>query len=203
MQPITWKTSPMDVNKIKPTPNNFKIKNALGSERFLTSLKNFGLAGAVVCNTDFTLIDGNSRVEQARKKGLKKIDVSMPSRKLTPREFEEMSALFDFAKAGDVDIERIEKEIFKTTDIYAKWGMPVPMHLLTEMGANAKIKAKEFPGGKDNVIPTVDTAMVQLFFNAQEETEFRRIEEILKKKLKTDNTTELVLKVFRKYEKIL
>lgn len=199
MIPITWKTTLTDVSKIKPTPNNFKIKNALGSERFLTSLKNFGLAGAVVCNTDYTLIDGNSRVEQARVKGLKKIDVSFPSRKLTTKEFDEMSALFDFAVAGDVDIERIEKELFKTKDIYAKWGMPVPMNLLDSMGANAKIKAKDAPIKPLDIEEPNDQRMVQLFFNIKQEAEFRKMEEVLMKKLKTNSTTETVLKVFKSF----
>lgn len=173
----------------------------MGTERFKTSLKNFGLAGNVVCNTDMVLIDGNSRLVEAKEKGLKKIWVSLPSRKLGPQEFLEMSSLFDFAKSGDVDIERVEKEIFKTKDIYAKWGMPVPMELLNGMGANAKIKPKDFPGGADVVVEEVDLKMVQLFFSTKEEIEFRRIEEVLKKRLRTDNTTELVLKVFRKFEK--
>lgn len=196
MKPITWKTKETDVSKIKPTPNNFKIKNALGSERFLTSLKNFGLAGAVVCNLDNTLIDGNSRLEQAKIKGLKKIDVSFPSRLLTVREYTEMAALFDFAVAGDVDIERIEKEIFKTEDMYARWNMAVPMELLESMGSNAKIK----PNGKKEEVEVIEqpTQMkVELFFTPEREQQFRKIEERLMKKFKTKSTTETVFKALK------
>lgn len=197
MKQIIWKTREVLVSKIKPTPNNFKIKNALGSERFLVSLKTFGLAGAVVCNTDFTLIDGNSRLEQAKRRGLKKIDVSMPNRKLTAKEFDEMSALFDFAKAGDVDIERIEKEIFKSEDIYKKWGVPVPMHLLGQMGAQAKIKPKD--GAKTAPVVTEDLGQrhVTLFFSVAQEAEFRGIEMRLKTRFKTPDTTMTVLKALK------
>lgn len=196
MKPITWKTKETDVSKIKPTPNNFKIKNALGSERFLTSLKNFGLAGAVVCNLDNTLIDGNSRLEQAKIKGLKKIDVSFPSRLLTAKEFTEMSALFDFAVSGDVDIERVEKEIFKTKDMYARWSMAVPMELLDSMGANAKVK----PNGKKEeaeVIEQPTQMKVELFFTPEQEQQFRKVEERLMKKFKTKSTTETVFKALK------
>lgn len=197
MKPITWKTKETDVSKIKPTPNNFKIKNALGSERFLTSLKNFGLAGAVVCNLDNTLIDGNSRVEQAKIKGLKKIDVSYPSRLLTAKEYTEMAALFDFAVAGDVDIERIEKEIFKTKDIYAKWGMPVPMELLDSMGVNAKVKLNVAKEKEVEVIEQPSVMKVELFFTPEQEQQFRKIEERLMKKFKTKSTTETVFKALK------
>lgn len=196
MKPIAWKTKETDVSKIKPTPNNFKIKNALGSERFLTSLKNFGLAGAVVCNLDNTLIDGNSRLEQAKIKGLRKIDVSFPSRLLTAKEFTEMSALFDFAVSGDVDIERVEKEIFKTKDMYARWNMTVPMELLESMGANAKVK----PNGKKEEVEVVEqpsVMKVELFFTPEQEQQFRKIEERLMKKFKTKSTTETVFKALK------
>lgn len=199
MIPITWTSVLKPIEWVKKTPNNFKIKNALGFERFKTSVKNFGRAGNVVCNLDGTIVDGNSRWEDAKEKGEKKIWCSIPNRLLKPREFDEMSALFDFAVAGDVDIERIEKELFKTKDIYAKWGMPVPMNLLDSMGANAKIRAKDVPIKPLDIEEPNDQRMVQLFFNIKQEAEFRKMEEVLMKRLKTNSTTETVLKVFKSF----
>ena len=108
MKAITWSSKLVQVSTSKPTPTNYKIKTDLGKERLALSLKKFGLAGTVVLNTDFTLIDGNSRLEEAKKEKQKTIWASFPNRKLSPAEFKEMSALFDFAKAGEVDVDRIQ-----------------------------------------------------------------------------------------------
>lgn len=85
IQKITWKTIDIAISKIKPTPNNFKIKTEDGSARFNTSVDNYGLAGSVILNSDYTLIDGNTRWEKAKSLGMKTIAASMPSRKLAPK----------------------------------------------------------------------------------------------------------------------
>ena len=79
MKQITWSSKLVQVSKIKPTPTNYKIKTDLGKERLALSLKKFGLAGTVVLNTDFTLIDGNSRLEEAKKEKQKTIWASFPN----------------------------------------------------------------------------------------------------------------------------
>lgn len=203
-QTITWKSIVVDVQKIKKTPVNYKIKTALGHERLKTSLAKFGLAGTVVCNTDFTLIDGNSRLEQEIKKGTKRIAVSVPNRKLTPNEFKEMSAMFDFAKAGEVDSERIEGDLGKTKDFYEKWNLTIPKKLLDKVGkaqvqeyqdnkqSKKKLKEEEKVSGEQNLN---DIVVVQLFFSNKQSDEFRKHEERLLKKFKLRSTTELVLKL--------
>lgn len=199
---ITWSPKKVAVKDIKHTPNNYKIKTDLGRERLQASLKAFGLAGTVVCNTDLTLIDGNSRLIEARENGEKFIHVSIPNRKLTPKEFQEMSAMFDYAKAGEVDVERIQKEIGTTQDFYKKWGMEVPLELLNKLGNNrpaSDLDDLEYPdnGGTSSTAEVNDIKMVQLFFSEKQEAEFRKIEEKLKKKFKTESTTETVLKALK------
>ena len=126
MNTITWSPKLVDINKIKPTPVNYKIKNALGAERFKESLKNFGLAGTIVCNTDLTLIDGNSRLEEMKARKEKKIWVSVPDRKLSQKQFTEMSAIFDYSTAGDVDIKKIERDLGTSKDFLERYSMVVP-----------------------------------------------------------------------------
>lgn len=198
---IQWSPKQVNVADIKPTEKNYKIKTDLGRERLQNSLKLFGLAGTVIVNTDLHLIDGNSRLVEAKEKGEKKIWVSMPNRKLTPKEFQEMSAMYDYAKAGEVDVESIEKDLGTSADFFEKWKMSVPMHLLDKMGAKAPVKALEYPEeGKqpeNGEAPVSDIKMVQLFFNAKQEQEFRKMEEVLKKKFKTNNTTDTVFKALK------
>ena len=196
-QAIQWTPKQVNVADVKPTEKNYKIKTDIGRERLQLSLKLYGLAGTVVVNTDMTLIDGNSRLLEAKEKGEKKIWVSIPNRKLTPKEFQEMSAMYDFAKAGEIDMDRIEQDLGTTAEFFNRWKMSVPMHVLEKMGAKSPVSGKlEYP--EEGVEAEVaDIKMVQLFFTNSQEIEFRKMEDRLKVKLKTANTTDTVLKAFK------
>lgn len=154
MNTITWSSKRVLVAAIDPTPTNYKIKSDLGKERLRQSLKQFGLAGNAVCNYSlkkdrFDLIDGNSRLEQAKEKKEKWMWISVPSRRLAPKEFKEMSAMFDFAKAGEVDVERIEQDLGTSKSFFDKWGMLVPMSVLDSIGKNAQVNANDFKPEKE------------------------------------------------------
>ncbi len=103
---IKWKTIRAKAKDIQPTPGNYKIKTKLGRERLDTSLGKYGLAGTCVCNYSKTkgkydLVDGNSRWEKVMANNPNEMmEISVPDRKLTPAEYKEMSAIFDFAVAG-------------------------------------------------------------------------------------------------------
>ncbi len=204
---IKWKSVECLTADIQPTEKNYKIKSDLGRERLQHSLKTYGMAGNVICNwvgavgdkRKLMLIDGNSRLEDAKLNKEKKLWVSVPDRKLTPAEFKEFSAMFDFAKAGEVDMERIQGDLGTKEDFYKKWGIQVPMDLLDKMGKNAPALEKlEYPEEGKGAAPEVsDIKMVQLFFSDKQEAEFRKIEDKLKKKWKISNTTDCVLKAFK------
>jgi hypothetical protein len=197
---IIWKTKEVLVKDIKPTPNNYKIKTELGRSRLTNSLNKFGLASTVVVNTDLCLIDGNSRVEQAKERGIKKIEVSFPNRKLTSKEFSEMSRMYDFAKAGEVDLDRIKQDHGSAVKFYEEWGLEVPLQLLDKLGANTVVERAK---GKDIVEKDVVEDVVfkvELFFDQKEEKLFRKLEEQHAKKLKTKSTTDTVLTLFKKFK---
>lgn len=205
---IQWKSIEAAIHLIDPTPGNYKIKTDLGKARLQQSLKAFGLAGNVVCNPikgRYQLIDGNSRVEEAKEKGMKKLWVSVPIVPLTPKEYKEMSAMFDVAKAGEVDMERIEGELGTTKDFYDKWNLEVPFKLLEQLGSKQKVKGEEYPEdkakgkkGKEVEESVDDIRMVQLFFSDKEEAEFRKMAEVLKKQFKVESITDTVFKAFKK-----
>jgi DNA-binding cell septation regulator SpoVG len=202
MKEITWNTKMVEVVKIKPTPDNYKLKTEIGLKRLQTSLKKFGLAGTAVCNLDLTLIDGNSRVEEAKKNGRKKMWVSLPSRKLTAAEFKDMSQLFDYAVAGAVDIDRIHQDHGTSKRFFKEWDMEVPLHLLDKIGKKGDhevaLSKLGYPEEAKNAVESGENiVMVNLFFNAKQEAEFRKHEERLAKKYKTASTTDTVLKVFK------
>jgi hypothetical protein len=203
-QRITWKSIEVATNRIKPTPKNYKLKIKGGAERLTESLEMFGLAGNVVCNTDLTLIDGNSRLKQAKERGEKKLWVSIPSRKLTVKEFEEMSALYDFARAGDVDLERYKGDKGVTADWFLKWNLDVPEHLAhiddttdsAELvkGVRATNKAKEAAKVKKEMEVEMQ---VTLSFSVKDEALFRKLEDKLSKRYKSPSTSQTVLAAFK------
>ena len=203
MKQITWSSKLVQVSKIKPTPTNYKIKTDLGKERLALSLKKFGLAGTVVLNTDFTLIDGNSRLEEAKKEKQKTIWASFPNRKLSPAEFKEMSALFDFAKAGEVDVDRIQMDLGTKESFYRDWGMQVPMHLLEKIGKTDVVEKQtkgklNLPANNNLVnVPKNTVYKIELYFSELEEKFFRRVENKAAIKFKTPNTSQTILKILK------
>ena len=156
---IKWKTQVVNINKIKATPNNFKLKTESGLAMFRTSVKNYGRAGVVILNLDYTLIDGNTRWEAAKEAGDKTIEASLPNRMLTKKEFTEFAAMFDMARASDVDIKRIHDELGTTASFFKKWGMEIPMNAekkLQELEASQNIitgtKAKQKEESKESTL---------------------------------------------------
>jgi len=100
MKKTTWSLVEVEASEIKPNPDNPKIRNDKGLRRLQKSLKKFGKVYDGICNKDFTLIDGHSRLE-LNETG--KVKVFVPSRQLTPEEYKEMNFIFDVAKAGEPD----------------------------------------------------------------------------------------------------
>jgi len=191
---IKWKAVEVLISKIKPTPNNFKLKTEEGLSRFKHSVESYGLAGVVILNTDYTLIDGNTRIEKAKELGEKKVWASIPDRKLTSKEFTEFAAMYDFAKAGEVDIERIKDELGNTESFFKSWGMDIPMKAqqkLKEM-ENAKIEARPSLK-KGEKFTELNYKPLTLSFNVKDADEYLSIAESLYKHFKTDNLTDLSL----------
>lgn len=205
---IKWKSIRVLVSCIDPTPTNYKIKTELGKARLAISLNKFGLAGNAVCNPGakkgrYDLIDGNSRWEEAKERKDSHMWISIPDRRLTSKEYKEMSAMFDVAKAGDIDMKRIQEDLGTSEDFYDLWKLAMPLDVLDKLGAKAKdrkLSELEYPeqkGKNGKVIPQEDICMVNLFFSIKQEEEFRKIEEKLMKKFKTEKTSDTVLKAFK------
>lgn len=197
---FTWKTIRVAISKIKPTPNNFKLKTEDGLARFNKSVEKYGRAGAVIINADYTLINGNTNVEKAKELGEKFIDASIPNKKLSSKEFTEFAAMFDFARAGEVDLLRIKEELGTTDSFFKNWGMELPsvaLSKLAELEANEKVVnptgARKIP---DNV-KEVPLKPITLMLTADESTEYIKTGESLYKQYKVDNITDLSFKLMK------
>lgn len=201
---IKWKTILVEVSKIKPTPNNYKIKTEDGSARFDTSIESYGLAGVVILNADYTLIDGNTRVDKAKKMGLKKIEASMPDRKLTPKEFTEFAAMYDMARAGEVDIKRIKDELGTADSFFKKWGMEIPKASLEKLkefeAQEAQIKANAKTPDKQKKKED-EMRQLTLVYTSDQADELINIAESMYSRLKVDNLSDAILKVLKEAKK--
>lgn len=198
---IKWNVLQVEVSKIKPTPNNFKLKTEEGLARFNTSVASYGLAGVVVLNADFTLIDGNTRLEKAREMGMKKVWASMPDRKLSVKEFNEFSAMFDFAKAGDVDLKRIQDELGTTEQFFKKWGMEMPKVALAKLAEMEKNERVVNPTGARKIAEEakeIQTRPITLLFTVPEAAEYLKLAESLYASLGTDNITDATMAVTKR-----
>lgn len=198
---FTWKVVRVPIKKIKPTPNNFKIKTEEGLAQFNTSVEKYGRAGAVILNADFTLINGNTNIEKAKELGETHVDASMPNKKLSPKEFTEFAAMFDAIRAGQVDELRIKKELGKTADFFKTWGWEPEKNQLDALAELEKKDGKIIPTSKatEKEKPKGnETRPVTLLFTVDEAETFIKRAEALYDKYKVDNVTDLVFKVFTK-----
>jgi hypothetical protein len=116
---ITWELVEVKASEIKTNPNNPKKRNDKGFKRLQKSLEKFGKVFDGIINTDMTLIDGHSRLEVSGRDEI--LRMFKPSRKLTQKEYSEMNAIFDMAKAGDID-EQILEEQFEES-FFEEWGL--------------------------------------------------------------------------------
>ena len=116
---IKWTLVEVKASEIKLNPKNPKRRNDKGFKRLQKSLEKFGRVFDGIVNSDMTLIDGHSRHELSKPDD--KLRVFKPSRKLTVKEYSEMNAIYDMAKAGDID-EQILEENF-TEDFFSEWDM--------------------------------------------------------------------------------
>lgn len=203
---FTWKTIRIPIGKIKPTPNNFKLKTDEGQAQFNTSVDKFGRAGAVIVNAknsdgSYYLINGNTNIEKAKQLGEKAVDASVPNRKLTPKEFEEFAAMFDAIRAGEVDIFRIKAELGKTSDFYNTWGWTPPEKMIKNLMELEKAEIKARPNSKKEVKIEVITKPITLLFTAEENAEFIQGGEGMYARFKVDNITDLALKIMRYVKK--
>ena len=200
MKEIKWKSIEVQITKIKPTPNNFKLRTEEGMARFRHSVKKFGRAGTVVLNADYTLIDGNTRIEDAIENGEKKVWASIPDRKLTPKEFTEFAAMFDFARAGEVDILRIKEELGTTDSFFKSWGMDIPKVALAKLAALEASEAVVNPTASRKIADEakeIALRPISLLFTPTESKEYITIAESLYKRFKVDNVTDLSLAVLK------
>jgi hypothetical protein len=129
----------------------------------------------------------------------------LPSRKLTPKEFNEFAAMYDFARAGEVDVLRIQEELGTSKDFFKEWGMEMPekaLSKLAEMEKNDKVVNPTQARKIDEKQMEIATSRIALLFTPEEANEYIRLAESLYARFMVDNVTDLSLKVLRYIKKL-
>lgn len=114
---IKWTLVEVKASTLKRNPNNPKKRDEKGFNRLKKSLEKYGRVFDGIINTDNSIIDGHSRLETAKPDQV--LHVFKPSRKLTVKEYKEMNAIFDMAKAGNIDEQILEDQF--TDDFFNEW----------------------------------------------------------------------------------
>lgn len=197
MKTITWKPTTVPVSKMKPGPNQFKIKTEVGKQRLRESMKKFGNAGALVLNKDFTIIDGHSRYEEAKKNKVASLVALVPDRQLTPKEYLEMNAIYDYASAGGVDMDRLKGELGSAEDFARDFMLEIPPATLENLARGSAGNISINKKGEAKEIVRSDFRQVTIMLNSQQEEAFRSWEAVCMERFKTDNTTDTVMEAMK------
>src|SRR3990167_9961204 len=88
---LSWKNEKRNINQIIPAKYNPRQWPEKETKNLETSLHRFNLADPLIINSDNTIIGGHFRFNILKQKGLKEIDVRVPSRKLTEKEEKELN----------------------------------------------------------------------------------------------------------------
>ncbi len=89
--PIAWTTETRRLADLVPLSTNPRRLSDQARANLQESLKRFGLADPIIVNRDGTVIGGHQRLKLLAAAGVKKVDVRVPERDLTPDELTELN----------------------------------------------------------------------------------------------------------------
>ena len=125
MQKIFWVTATKKVSDLAANPDNARTMSARMRGELKKSLDTFNYVEPIVIDLDGRVISGNQRLSVLAESGTDEdIEVRMPSRKLTKKEFEQYSLIAnrvhgDFAwdKLAEMDVEMLLASGFDELDL--------------------------------------------------------------------------------------
>jgi DNA modification methylase len=109
MQKLVWHTEQRVVDNLMPSPKNPRIMSDKQTEDLKKSIKRFNLAEIPAIDVDGKICAGHQRIRvlQLLGRGKEKIDVRVPNRKLTEKEYEQYM-LTSNVVIGDWDYEKLK-----------------------------------------------------------------------------------------------
>lgn len=132
-QKIKWELIKVKAGDLKKNPDNPKKRDPEGFKKLQKLTDKFGIIFSGVVNKDLTIIDGHSRNELSKPDD--DVFVFAPSIQIKESEYKELNLLFDMAKAGEIDMQIVEKNF--TEEFFTEWNI--------EAGDNKKQPPEEEP----------------------------------------------------------
>lgn len=86
MEAITWHNEKREISDLQPAEYNPRQAGEKECKDLEASLDQFNLADPIIINQDNTVIGGHFRLRILQQKGIREVDVRVPSRQLDPRE---------------------------------------------------------------------------------------------------------------------
>jgi hypothetical protein len=142
---IEWKFERVSIDKLKPWKDNPRDVDVANVKYLKDSFKEFGFAGVVIVNKDFTICGGHRSLEVIIKNNDKEVDIKRATTQMTKEQFKRLNYRLNQNIAGKWNDEKLA-ELFTSDEIF-------------EMGNN---EAHLAIYKKMNDMNTVDASMVEL-----------------------------------------
>ena len=88
---ITWRNERRKISELKTAYYNPRKWTPEATEQLTASIERFDLADPIIINRNNVVIGGHFRLKILKQRGVKKVDVRVPSRLLTPIEEKELN----------------------------------------------------------------------------------------------------------------
>lgn len=138
---IKWTLLPVRAGDLKPNPHNPKKRDDAGFAKLKRSVERFGLVFSGIVNKDLAYIDGHSRNELSGPDAM--VNVFVPSRQLTEKECMEMNAIYDIARAGEVDLQILESNMPEA--FFTDWDIDKSKNNIVHFEAKPKVAGPKWP----------------------------------------------------------
>ena len=118
---MKWILKNIKVSELKEWEKNPRILNEKGLANLKKSIKKFGLAEPLVCNTDFVICGGHGRKKVLEELEIEEVDCYFPEKKLSPKLFDELNIRLNANIAGEFDYDVLTSDWDK--DELEDWGL--------------------------------------------------------------------------------
>jgi len=113
---IVWKSERVSVDKLKPWIDNPRDVDDENVKYLDESFKEFGFAGVIIVNKDYTICGGHRTLERLIKGGVKEVDIKIPTKLLDQEQFKRLNYRLNQNIAGKWNADKIA-QLFSPTEI--------------------------------------------------------------------------------------
>lgn len=114
---IKWKFERVSIDKLKPWEDNPRDTDEKNIKYLKESFDEFGFAGVVVTNKDYTICGGHKSLECLIESGAKEVDIKRPTKQLSNEQFKRLNYRLNQNIAGKWNEDKLA-ELFTADEIF-------------------------------------------------------------------------------------